>query len=80
MTAIKAKTFHKYQKQLFLMIKGLEKMRVECCDTGQCDARDDLGETISALYMAQAKGGKVKMKDADGNEVVALDGGGPGGK
>ncbi len=75
MTAICEKKLHKAQKRLRGIILDLEAMRLECCDTDQCCARDTLGEVVGHLYMAQAKGGGICMNDADGNEVRPMSGG-----
>lgn len=78
MTAICDKKFHKHQQRLYKMIADLEAMRVECCNTGQFEARDNLGVVIGHLHLAQAAGGKVEMTKDDGGTVVALGGGGGG--
>lgn len=74
MTAICENKLNTAQKRLHKIIRDLEEMRVECCKTGQCDARDNLGEVIGHLYLAQAKGGKICMKDDGGNVIQPMSG------
>lgn len=76
MTAICEKTLHKAQKRLHGIIADLEAMRLECCLTDQCGARDTLGEVIGHLYLAQAKGGGICMTCPDtGAGIRPLSGG-----
>lgn len=69
------KDFHKAQRRLNSVIDEIAKMRIEACETDQCEARDNLGVVLGHLYLANAAGGKVRMVGQDG-EMIEPRGGG----
>lgn len=68
------------QKQLRGLINmGLE-LRDYCCNTGQCDARDDIIKAVGHLMLAEAAVGQLKFVAPSGGTITTMDGGGGGGK
>lgn len=67
--------FHKAQRRLNSVIEEISKMRLEACETEQCEARDNLGEVLGYLYLANAAGGKVRMLDKGGDMIEPRGGG-----
>lgn len=75
MAEICNENLHKAQKRLHKTMVSLEAMRIECCNTGQCEERDKLGMIMSHLHAANSIGGGLCMKDENDVTVEPLSGG-----